>query len=296
MTDSPEPQNHALLEQWEENWRTDLGAWFPGERVVFRGRDLLSDLAKQPWMGLLLYGITGREFNSKQVRLFESLYTIGGSFPDPRLWNNRIASLAASARSSSTLGVAAGVAVSEATIYGHRPVLATMDFVRRCRLCLQEGADLREYLQAAIDTPAEGNPGVGKNRAVAKLPGFGRPITARDERLEALYAVADGLGFRQGEHVLLAEQIEATLQAMGHDWRMNISMLIGALAADQALTPQEFYHYVIICFCGGMVPCAIDALQKPEGAFFPLRCQDINYEGVAPRLWPSPAATAAPKI
>lgn len=278
--------NHSVLAQWEENWRTDLGAWFPGERVVCRGRDLLGDLVKQRWMGLLLYGITGREFNDNQVRLFEGIWSISASYPDPRLWNNRIAALTTSARSSSTLGIAAGIAVSEATIYGHRPSLATMDFVRRCRLRVHGGEDLRALLQAVLETPFDGNPGSGKNRRVAKIPGFGRPITSRDERMEAMYALAEELGFRRGEHVLLVERIEATLQAMGLDWRMNISALMGALAADQNLTPEQYYHYVTLCFCAGIVPCAIDALHKPEGAFFPLRCEHIDYQGVAPRQWP----------
>jgi citrate synthase len=280
--------NHATLAQWEENWRTALGAWFPGERVVLRGRDLLSGPARQTWMGLLLLGITGREFDAGQIRLFEHMYTIGGSFPEPRLWNNRIAALAASARSSSTLGVAAGVAVSEATIYGHGPVLATMDFTRRCNLRIEAGEDLRAILEAVMAMPVEGNPGNGKNRRVTKIPGFGRPITARDERLDALYASAEELGFRHGRHVLLNERIETTLQEMGYNWRMNISSLIGALAADQQLTPTEFYHFITICFTAGMLPCAIDALQKPEGAFFPLRCEDIryHYKGAAPRSWP----------
>ena len=92
-------------------------------------------------------------------------------------------------------------------------------------------------------------------------------------------------GFADGAHLQLAHDIEKTLQTMGYDWRMNASAYCGALAADIGLTPFEYYHFMILCFCGGMVPCAVDALQKPEGAFFPLRCDNIHYVGVAPRQW-----------
>lgn len=286
MVDATMSAERTTLAEWEGNWRTDLGAWFPGERVVCRGRDLLNDLVEQRWMGLLLYGITGREFTAAQVRLFEGIWSISASFPDPRLWNNRIAALTTSARSSSTLGIAAGVAASEAVIYGHRPSLATMDFVHRCLLRVENGENLTVILQAALDAQVAGNPGAGKNRQVAKIPGFGRPITTRDERLQAMYALADELGFRHGPHVRMVERIQSTLHQMGHEWHMNISALMGALAADQALTASQYYHYVTLCFCAGIVPCAIDALQKPEGAFFPLRCSNIRYQGVAPRSWP----------
>jgi hypothetical protein len=275
-----------VLSSWEGQWRTDLGAWFPGERVVCRGRDLLADLVQQPWMGLLLYGITGRDFTPEQIRLFEGIWSISASFPEPRLWNNRVATLTGSARSSSTLGVAAGIAVSEAIVYGHRPSLATMNFVHRCVVRVRAGEDLRAILQEILDADADGIPGCGKNRQLAKIPGFGRPITSRDERIVAMYALADELKFRDGEHVRMVERIQSTLLEMGHEWYMNISALMGALAADQELSTSEYYHYIILCFTAGLIPCAFDALQKPEGVFFPLRCENIHYVGVAPREWP----------
>jgi hypothetical protein len=276
-----------VLSDWEGQWRTELGAWFPGERVVLRGRDLLSDLVRQPWMGLLLYGITGREFTAQQIRLFEGIWSISASFPEPRLWNNRVAALTTSARSSSTLGVAAGIAASEAIVYGHRPSLATMDFVHHCVLRVRAGEDLRAVLQATLNADVNGNPGSGKNRRLARIPGFGRPITSRDERIVAMYELASELGFRDGEHVQMVERVQSTLLEMGHHWSMNISALMGALSADQGLSASEYYHYVILCFCAGLIPCAFDALQKPEGAFFPLRCDNIHYVGAAPRAWSS---------
>ncbi|HFD13290.1 MAG TPA: hypothetical protein ENJ32_12610, partial [Crenotrichaceae bacterium] len=123
----------------ENNWQTDLGAWFPGERVVLRGKDLFHELGDYSWMGLLLYGITGREFNEKQIRLFEGMWTISTSYPDPRLWNNRVAALAGTTRSTSVLGISAATAVSEASIYGRRPDIRTIDFLYRAKKQLSSG-------------------------------------------------------------------------------------------------------------------------------------------------------------
>lgn len=274
-----------VLSEWEGRWRTELGAWFPGERVVLRGRDVMSDIGRERWMGMLLYGITGRHFTLDQVRLFEGIWSLGGSFPDPRLWNNRVAALTASARSSSALGVGAAIAVTEAIVYGHRPSLATMVFVQRCVDRVRAGEDVRAILTTALANKPVTNSGGGKNREVASIPGFGRPITTRDERLEALYALASELGFRDGEHVRMLERMQNTLLDMGHKLYLNAAGLAGALVADQGLQGKEYYHFMILGFGAGMVPCAIDALENPEGAFFPLRCENIRYEGAAPRRW-----------
>ena len=122
------------LLECEDNWITELGLSFPDQgRAVFRGKDLLNDLCDLPWMGLLLYGITGRILSPNQIELFEGIWVLSSSYPDPRLWNNRVASLAGTARSTASLGVGAAIAVSEASIYGGRPVIRSVDFIKRLK-------------------------------------------------------------------------------------------------------------------------------------------------------------------
>lgn len=118
----------SLIES-EHRWISRMGAWFPEEgRVVFRGKDLFHELKDLSWMALLFYGMTGRIFNEKQMRLFEGIWTLCTSYPEPRIWNNRIAALAGTTRSTATLAISAATAVSEATIYGHRPIVQAIDF------------------------------------------------------------------------------------------------------------------------------------------------------------------------
>ncbi|MFK7815408.1 MAG: hypothetical protein AB8B92_03650 [Gammaproteobacteria bacterium] len=77
-------------------WETDIGFLFPGERVDIRGKDLFSEYSNKPWMELLLFGVTGREFSAEQIQLFEGIWNISTSYPDPRIWNNRVSALAGS--------------------------------------------------------------------------------------------------------------------------------------------------------------------------------------------------------
>jgi len=280
-----QPNKLKILNQWEQTWETAMGAWFPGERVLFRGKELLQELNQLSWMELILFGITGRQFQPNQIKLFEAIWVISTSFPEPRLWNNRIATLAGTSRSTVNLGVSAGIAASEAIIFGHRPLLATIDFLKKTQQRLANGEVLTNLIKEALNAQTRGRPGSGLNREVAKVPGFGRPITTNDERLQPLLTTAQNLGFTNGIHVLLAQRIEDALQQQGHNLYMNVATLMGALCADQDLSPREYYHYVSLCFTGGLLPCAIDAQSKPEGAFFPLRCDRIKYQGPKKRQW-----------
>lgn len=280
----------AALSDWETQWQTAMGGWYPGEGVTLRGKDLLNELGSQGWMSVLMYAITGREFSPTQIQLFEGIWSISTSFPDPRLWNNRIAALAGTARSTPALGLSSALAVSEATIYGQRPLLAAMAFLQRTLQRYQQGQNLESLLQQALQAKRRGRPGSGKCREVARLPGFGRPIVSRDERIEPLMNLARRLDCDRGEHVCLALEIESTLALMGEDWCMNIAALMGALCADQGLTPRQYYHYTGLCFSAGIIACGLDAEQHPPGAFFPLRCDRLRYQGPEPRRWPHPIA------
>jgi hypothetical protein len=246
-----------------------MGKWFPGERVVFRGRELFQDLKGLPWMALLLFGITGRIPDDKQIRLFEGIWVLCTSYPDPRLWNNRVAALAGTVRSTATLGVSAAIAVSEASIYGHRPTIRAMDFLRRTRLALDQGADLGGWVVAEL-------------RKYRNIAGYGRPAASKDERIEPLMALADELGFAEGPLVRLAFGIEEVLGDGRWRLRMNAAAVAAGLVADQGLSAQEYYRYSVLCFTAGMFPAYLEGLNKPEGAFFPLRCERIRYLGEPP--------------
>jgi hypothetical protein len=238
--------------------------------VVFRGKDLFTELADLPWMGLLLYGITGRIMDEKQIRLFEGIWSLCTSYPDPRLWNNRVAALAGTARSTGALGVSAATAITEAKIYGGQPIIAAFKFIKKAKTTSR--TSLTKLVREELT----------KNRLI---PGFGRPLAGQDERIVPLMNLAKQLGFHNGPHTKLVFEIERILLAGRWRQNMNIAGLAAALALDQGLDAHEYTSYLVLAFSAGMVPCYLDATQKPEGSFFPLRCDRISYEGPEPREW-----------
>ena len=255
----------------EDRWVTRMGAAFGGERVVFRGRDLHVDLKDLSWMELYLYGITGRRFTAAELKVLNAIW-VYTSYPDPRIWNNRVVALAGTARSTGALGVGAAVAVSEASIYGRRPDIRAIDFLLRAR----QRRDAGEGLGAILEDELRRHRGV---------PGYGRPITRGDERIPHMLRLLDETDLGRGQYVELAVAVERELRAGRWRMQMNIAALCAAIAADMSLTPREYYLYLIPCFVAGMLPCAIEAAEKPEGAFFPQRCERVAYEGAARRQW-----------
>lgn len=253
--------------------KSRMGTFYPGSHVVFRGHDLHKDLKNMDWLELYVFGITGRRFTNGQLRLMHAMWTYT-SYPDVRLWNNRVAALAGSARSSGTLGLAAALAVSEASIYGGGILTRTIDFFIRTQRRIEKG----EGLEGCI------NQELVERRIIG---GYGRPIINADERIQHLMALAHDLGLDQGPHLRLAFAVEEKLLASGR-WRlkMNYAALIAALGADIGLTVREFSLFMFPMFLAGMPPGYVEASDRPEGTLYPIPCNDILYEGHPRRIWP----------
>jgi len=252
--------------------RTKVGACWPGTRAVFRGHDLHQDLRNSDWMELYIFGITGRRFTPQQVKLLHGIWVIT-SYPDARIWNNRVAALAGSARSSPVLGLTAALSISEANIYGGLPGVRAIDFFQRAHKVLESGMSTREIVEQEL---AEHQ----------YIFGFGRPINSCDERLPWLAGLAKEHGLDHGPHFKLAFEVEKILLDMGKlNLRMNYAGMTGALCADLGLSPREFHLLRVPMFLAGMPPCWIEASGKPEGTLFPARCDNIAYEGLPARTW-----------
>ena len=267
-----------LLEAHVGRLATKIGAFFPGERAVFHGHDLHTSLKDIDWLELYLFGITGRRFTPQQMKVFHALWTYT-SYPDARLWNNRVVALAGTARSTGTLGIAAAMAVSEAQIYGWGAALRASEFITRAKICVDAGADLKELLRTELK----------RQRGIA---GYGRPIVSGDERIEPMMALVHEQGLDGGPHLKLAFEVEKILLAGRWRLRMNHAAISAALAADFGLSSYEYYFFGIPAFLAGMPPCYLDAAEKPEGLLFPLPCRMMSYEGVAHRRWHAAKQTA----
>ncbi|MCB1667912.1 MAG: hypothetical protein R3E73_11870 [Porticoccaceae bacterium] len=253
-----------LLAHYEDNWETDMGAWFPGERVVLRGKDLFSEFGESSWMEYLLFIVTGKR-NPELANLIQTIWVLSTSYPDPRLWNNRVASFAASSRSTGVLALSSGVAVSEATIYGLKPIKGATDFFIRVKKKLQQGDFLEEIITDELV----------KYKSVY---GYGRPMVAQDERVVPVLMLAKRLGFDKGEYLDLAFDVEKILSEK-HRMKINIAAVYAALMADAGLSAIEAYYMASLSFTAGMLGPFVDALDKPEAAFFPLSVNRLRCSG-----------------
>jgi len=248
---------------------THMGAVFPGERAVFRGHDLHASLKDLGWLELYLFGITGRRFTPQQMSVLQAIWSYT-SYPDARIWNNRVAALAGTARSTGTLGIAAALAVSEAQIYGRGVDLRAIEFLARAKVHVDAGEDLAELVRAVLKS----------ERGIA---GYGRPIASGDERIGPMMALVREKGLDGGLHLKLAFEVERILIAGRWRLRMNYAALTAALCADFGLSPREYYFFGIPAFLAGMPPCYLEAADKPAGLLFPLPCRVMRYEGVPRR-------------
>lgn len=251
--------------------KTDMGAAFPGSRAVLRGKDLHTDLNDLDWLELYVFGITGRRFSAEQVQLLHGIWRLT-SYPDARIWNNRIAALAGSARSSPGLGLAAALAASEARIYGAGPCLSAYDFFTRARQAGSAGQTLEDII---TDTLA-------KQRGIG---GYGRPLVSGDERIAPAMELARRSGLDQGPFIQLAFKTENILQAGRWRWRMNYAAMVAALLLDLGFDRTAYHLFISPIFFAGMPPCYLDAINRAQGLTFPLPCGTISYSGLPERRW-----------
>ena len=247
-----------------------MGAAIIGkERVVLRGVDFLSGCNKRSWAEHLFFAITGEE-NKEFSRLIEAMWVTVTSFPDPRLWVNRVAALGGTVRTTGSLAANAASALGEANAYGIRVGRRAVDLMYRFKEKLDAGAELEDLIKQDL-------------RNYKALSGFGRPLASKDERIEPLLSFARSLGYGNGPHVKLIFDIDDYFQNSRYPFQMNAGALMAALFADQGISAEDAYYLVIHCFMAGIYPCYIDAKNKPEGVFFPLSASRIKYSGVHTR-------------
>lgn len=213
----------------------------------------------------MVFAITGQEL-PRLARLLEGMWVISTSFPDPRLWNNRVAALGGTVRTTGALALSAASTVSEADAYGLRVTTRSIDMLIRFKRKLDAGAKLGDLITEEF-------------KQYRVVSGFGRPLVSKDERVAPLLEFARSIGLGTGPHVKLAFDIADYLSNSRYRFQINVSAVIAALMADEGVSPENLSYFGIFAFIGGMYPCHIDAKRHPEGALFPLSTSRINHTG-----------------
>lgn len=260
------------LDAFQGPIRSRVGGVRGGEYAIFRGYDIHRDLKDIHWVEMLFFSASGKRFTSAQVRVLNAMMTFT-NYPDTRIWNNRVAALAGTARSTGNLATSAGQAISEAAIFGRQIDYRALEFLVRARAAKERGEDLAAMVWADLE----------RHRSIA---GFGRPITSKDERMTPLLKLLEREGLSDGPFVSLAREVEAVLLGGRRRLLMNYAGLVAAVCGDFGLTPEQYYLGAFPVFVAGMIPCYLEAREKPVGAIMPLDCGNVAYAGPSPRSWP----------
>lgn len=268
-----EQRGPDVLAAFSGSFVTEVGGAFPGTRAVFRGRDLHVDLlGRMNWIGLCALAVSGRELTREQIELLDFIW-VSTSYPDARIWNNRVAALAGSTRSTANLALSGAHAVSEATIYGRRNEYRAVGFFQGALRDREAGYSIAQCIARFEER-------------CGRLPGYGRPLASGDERIAPTMARARELGLADGPYVTLAFEVDRHLKSAGRPLQLNFGALVSAFGADFGLSAREFTMLVFPAFLAGMQPCYLEALSRPPRAVFPTSCAQIHYDGPAAREWP----------
>jgi len=263
---------HKKLIGNETKWQSEMGGLVLGEKAFFRDKDVFSEMKDWDWVFMQYFCVTGREPSEGSAKFLNSLFCTCFNYADPRIWNNRVSALAGTTSSTAQLGVSASSAVSEAKIYGGSAALKAVDFYLKTSERIKNG----EKLDAIVLDELK------RNKAVF---GYGRPVTNKDERIKPALLLLKENNLNDRKYIKLAIEINDFLKSTRYKLQFNIGGIYAAFCADEGFTPKQAYYLLVACFYVGHLACYLDAHSKFEGAFFPLRCDRIAYEGVGSRPW-----------
>lgn len=246
------------------------GGWKIGEGVQCCGYDMMEDLVgKTSYMQVIVLNATGRLPSRALADWLEAIH-ICLSWPDPRIWCNRIGALAGSARTSCITASTLGVLAADSRSYGIKPLISNVDFIQQAKVEIDKGLSIDDFITNEVK----------KHGGKPYLVGYKRPIAKGDERIPAMERVTKSLGFTVGEHLKLAYKIEERLNER-FDETMNISTYISAFLSDQGYSAEEVYRIFSSLVISGVTACYTDTRERIKGGFSPLKTEDVTYTGKA---------------
>ncbi len=253
--------------------RTRKGGWIIGHGVQSHGYDLLNDIVGHySYMQVIVLNATGRLPNRALSDWIEAVH-ICLSWPDPRIWCNRIGALGGTARTSVATATCAGVMASDSRAYGGRTLLDGVNFIQRAKSEIEsEGITCKDFVDREVQ----------KLGGKPFLMGYARPVAKGDERIPAMERVTRQLEFPIGPHLTLAYEIEKQLSTQ-FDETMNINGYMSAFLSDQGFSAEEVFRIFSVLVFSGVNACYVDAADRPVGSFSPLRVEDFEYTGRKPR-------------
>ncbi len=253
------------------------GGWIIGEAIYNCGYSMMDDLVgKASFFQVLVLNVTGRLPERRLADWLEAVY-ICMSWPDARIWCNQIGSLAGTMRASCVAAVCAGVQATDSPLYGVAPLRAGTHFIVEALALKKQGLTAEDIVERQCRRPG----------SKPTIVGYARPVATGDERVVALERVTAELGYERGEHLSLAFDIDAVLHER-YGERMNIVGYVTGFMSDLGFSVEEICRIFTTVVNSGVHACYAEAAEQPPESFFPLRCEDIDYQGHPPRPVPDP--------
>lgn len=263
---------------WDEQRgkiRSRNGGWVVGKGIFCHGMNMMEELVgKVSYHQFLVLNATGRLPEPRFAKWLEATY-ICMSWPDPRIWCNQIGALGGTTRTSVLAATAAGIQTAISRVYGPNTLIEGTRFIKEAVEKKKGGLSVREIVTSECSRQG-GKP---------IIMGFARPIAKGDERIVAMEGFTRELGFPVGEHLDLAYRIEEILMEDFSEG-LNLTGYMAAFMADQGFSPEEACRICSPIVASGVTACYIDAVARPADSFFPLRCDDMDYQGPGPRRVP----------
>jgi len=251
------------------------GGWVIGEAVHNCGYSMMDDLVgKVSFMQLLMLNVTGRLPERRLADVTEAVFNCM-SWPDARIWCNQIGSLAGTARASFVAGVCAGILANDSRMYGAGCLTRAVKFIVDALRKKKQGWSTEKIVAAQARQPG----------SKPVIVGYARPLATGDERVVVLKRLIAELGFPVGEHLALAYEVHDVFMAQYNE-SMNIAAFMAAFYSDHGLSIKDIYRLFSTFVMSGVHACYAEAADQPAGAFFPLQCSDLNYQGVKAREVP----------
>lgn len=270
------PNNTEYWDQRRNNVYSGAGGWILGKGAFSYGLNLLDGvIGKYSYMQIHVLNVTGKMPERKIADWIEAAF-IFQSWPDSRIWCNQIGALGGEANCPDAAAIAAGIQAAYSEIYGGGTVLKGCEFLHSAYAKRLQGMPVKEIVEREVS----------RRRGRPNITGFARPLVKGDERVEILRAYARELGFPIGPYEKLAVEIEAYLSAQ-YGEHMNMNGVVAALGTDHGFSPEQLKSVSAAIVSSGIEACYVDNIDRPQGSFLPLRCDDIEYTGKPIRAVPT---------
>jgi len=267
--------NHQLWDSYRGKIKTKKGGWRIGKGVSSHGYDLLNDVVGHySYMQVVILNATGRMPSRELADWVEAVY-ICLSWPDPRIWCNRIGALGGTVNASAISATCAGIMANDSRSYGARPMLEGVKLIQEAKKRITLGERLEDFVMSKIK----------ESGGLPFLMGYARPVAKGDERVATVERVTKSLGFVEGGHLALAYKIEKFLHD-SYGESMNINGYASGFLADQGFSPDEVYRMCTIVVSSGITACYADSADRKQGMFSPLKVRDVLYIGIRDRKLP----------